>query len=79
MDKEKTTFSATTILGVRQKGEIALGGDGQVTMGETIMKVNARKVRKMYNDTILTGFAGNLTYVTKIDTPAGADSHAGRL
>jgi len=58
MNKEKTTFTATTILGVRRKGEIAFGGDGQVTMGETIMKVNARKVRKMYNDTILTGFAG---------------------
>jgi ATP-dependent HslUV protease subunit HslV len=58
MDKEKTKFSATTILGVRRRGEIAFGGDGQVTMGETIMKINARKVRKMYNDTILTGFAG---------------------
>ncbi|MEJ2627240.1 MAG: ATP-dependent protease subunit HslV [bacterium] len=58
MDKEKTKFSATTILGVRRQGKIAFGGDGQVTMGETIMKINARKVRKMYNDTILTGFAG---------------------
>lgn len=58
MNEEKSTFRATTILGVRRKGQTAFGGDGQVTMGETIMKINARKVRKMYDDTILTGFAG---------------------
>ena len=51
-------FHATTILGVKRKNEIAMGGVGQVTLGETIMKEKARKVRKMYNDTILAGFAG---------------------
>jgi ATP-dependent HslUV protease subunit HslV len=51
-------FRATTILGVKKGNKVALGGDGQVTLGETIMKEKARKVRKMYNDTILSGFAG---------------------
>ncbi|MFQ6617176.1 MAG: ATP-dependent protease subunit HslV [Fidelibacterota bacterium] len=51
-------FRSTTILGVRRKGVIALGGDGQVTFGEMAMKHKARKIRKMYNSTILTGFAG---------------------
>ena len=53
-----TPFHATTILGVRHKGVVALGGDGQVSFGDTVMKHNSRKVRKMYNDTILAGFAG---------------------
>ncbi len=58
MNKVNITFRSTTILGVRRKGETAFGGDGQVTMGETVMKMKACKVRKMYNDQILTGFAG---------------------
>ncbi len=49
---------ATTILGVRTDNGVAIGGDGQVTFGNTVMKATARKVRKMYNDTILAGFAG---------------------
>ncbi len=49
---------ATTILGVRHKGELALAGDGQVTFGDAVLKNNARKVRKIYNDTVLAGFAG---------------------
>src|SRR3989440_1829581 len=48
----------TTILGVRRKGVIALGGDGQVTLGNTVMKGNARKVRRLANDRGLAGFAG---------------------
>jgi ATP-dependent HslUV protease subunit HslV len=48
----------TTILGVRRKGSVALGGDGQVTLGNTVMKSNARKVRRLYNDKVLAGFAG---------------------
>jgi len=51
-------FRATTILGVLRDGKVAIGGDGQVTMGNTIMKANARKVRKMYEGRILAGFAG---------------------
>ena len=49
---------STTVLLVRKDGHVALAGDGQVTMGETIMKGNARKVRRLYNDTIIAGFAG---------------------
>src|SRR5436305_10574512 len=48
----------TTILGVRRNGVIALGGDGQVTFGNTVMKGNARKVRRLANDKVLAGFAG---------------------
>jgi ATP-dependent HslUV protease subunit HslV len=49
---------STTILLVRKGGRVALAGDGQVTLGETIMKSGARKVRRLYNDRILAGFAG---------------------
>ncbi len=48
----------TTILCVRAKGSVAMAGDGQVTMGDTVMKANARKVRRIYSDRILLGFAG---------------------
>jgi len=49
---------STTILAVRKNGAIAMGGDGQVTLGNTVMKGNARKVRRLYNDKVLAGFAG---------------------
>jgi len=49
---------ATTIVGVRHKNQVAIGGDGQVTLGQTVMKHNSSKIRKLYNDTILAGFAG---------------------
>ena len=49
---------STTILTVRHKGKVAIGGDGQVTQGETIMKQNAKKLRRLYNDQVLVGFAG---------------------
>lgn len=48
----------TTILGVRRNGAVAVGGDGQVTLGNTVMKGNARKVRPLYNGKVLAGFAG---------------------
>jgi ATP-dependent HslUV protease subunit HslV len=51
-------FHGTTILCVRKNRKVALGGDGQVTLGNTVLKHNARKIRKMYNDNILAGFAG---------------------
>ena len=51
-------FHATTILAVSINGRVAMGGDGQVTFGDTVLKANARKVRKLYNDTVLAGFAG---------------------
>jgi len=48
----------TTLLGLSYKGQSVIGADGQVTVGQTIMKHHARKVRKLYNDTVLAGFAG---------------------
>jgi len=48
----------TTILGLRASGKAAMGGDGQVTVGEVVMKRSARKVRKVYKDRVLVGFAG---------------------
>jgi ATP-dependent HslUV protease subunit HslV len=55
---KKKVFRATTIIGLYRNGEASLGGDGQVTFGETVVKHNSKKVRKMYHDTILSGFAG---------------------
>ncbi len=51
-------FHGTTIIAVRRGGGVAMAGDGQVTMGNTVMKANARKVRKIYDGRILVGFAG---------------------
>jgi len=51
-------FMGTTIIGIRHKGKVAMGGDGQVTLGQTVMKHQSVKIRKLYNDTILAGFAG---------------------
>ncbi len=56
----KKHFIGTTILGIRKKGSAAMGGDGQVTFNETIMKSSAVKIRKIYDDRILIGFAGGV-------------------
>ena len=59
MTKEQSPkIRSTTVLLVRRDGQVALAGDGQVTMGETVMKSSAKKVRRLYNDKILAGFAG---------------------
>ena len=50
---------ATTILAVRHGGQTVLAGDGQVTFGNTVMKQSARKIRRLYNDSVLAGFAGS--------------------
>ncbi len=55
---QKFEMHGTTIIAVRHQGKVALGGDGQVTLGDTVMKHSAQKVRRMYNDKILAGFAG---------------------
>jgi ATP-dependent HslUV protease subunit HslV len=57
-DKRVEQFRGTTILSVRRNNTVVIGGDGQVTMGNTIMKGNARKVRRLYNDRVIAGFAG---------------------
>ncbi|MHB8258367.1 MAG: ATP-dependent protease subunit HslV [Acidiferrobacterales bacterium] len=51
-------FRGTTVLSVRRGSQVVIGGDGQVSMGSTIMKGNARKVRRLYKDQVIAGFAG---------------------
>ena len=51
-------FRGTTIVSIRRNGTVALAGDGQVTLGDTVMKGNAKKVRKLYDGKVLAGFAG---------------------
>lgn len=51
-------YRGTTILSVRRNGHVVIGGDGQVSMGSTVMKGNARKVRRLYHDRVIAGFAG---------------------
>ncbi|PYS94813.1 MAG: HslU--HslV peptidase proteolytic subunit [Acidobacteria bacterium] len=50
---------STTVLSVRHKGKVAMGADGQVTLGQTVMKHGARKIRRLYHDSVLAGFAGS--------------------
>ncbi|MCK8515287.1 ATP-dependent protease subunit HslV [Methylonatrum kenyense] len=51
-------FRGTTILSARRDGQVVIGGDGQVSLGNTVMKGNARKVRRLFHDRVLAGFAG---------------------
>ena len=53
-----STIRATTVLCLRHRGEVAIAGDGQVTIGQTVVKSGARKIRKLYHDNVLAGFAG---------------------
>jgi len=55
----KPSIQATTILCVRRKGKVAIGSDGQVTLGDTVIKHGAKKIRRLYNEKILAGFAGS--------------------
>ena len=74
-------FHGTTILSVRKDKEVVVGGDGQVTLGNTVMKGNAKKVRRLYNNKILAGFAGAtadaFTLFEKFE--AKLDKHSGIL
>jgi len=58
LSRSDSQFHATTILCVRKNSKVALGGDGQVTLGNTVLKHNAKKIRTMYNGNVLAGFAG---------------------
>ncbi len=58
MNEKKIQIRGTTVLALRHKGKIALAGDGQVTLGDTVMKHGAKKVRKLYKDQVIAGFAG---------------------
>lgn len=72
---------ATTVIGLTVKGKTVIGSDGQVTVGNTIMKQGAKKVRKLYNDSVLAGFAGAaadaFTLFTKFEDYL--DKHRGNL
>ena len=74
-------FHGTTILSVRKDKEVVVGGDGQVTLGNTVMKGNAKKVRRLYNNKILAGFAGAtadaFTLFEKFESKL--DKHSGLL
>lgn len=56
----KPKIRSTTVIAVKRNGKVAMAGDGQVTLGNTVCKGNARKVRKVYNGRVLTGFAGSV-------------------
>lgn len=56
---EDKLFRSTTILCVRKNGKVAIGGDGQVSMGQTVMKHSAKKVRRLFQDKVVSGFAGS--------------------
>ena len=58
MNHDPDRIYGTTILAVRRNGRVAVGGDGQVTLGQSVMKSNARKVRRLYGGKVLAGFAG---------------------
>jgi len=58
MKPREDQFLGTTILAVRHKGRLAVAGDGQVTLGNTVMKHGAKKVRRLYKDQVIAGFAG---------------------
>src|SRR5690349_24079003 len=58
MTHDPPQFHGTTILSVRRGDKVAMGGDGQVTLGNVVVKASARKVRRLYQDRILAGFAG---------------------
>lgn len=60
MEQDKETFHGTTILSVRRGNEVCIGGDGQITLGHVVFKSTARKIRKLYKNQIIVGFAGSL-------------------
>ncbi|MRX28267.1 ATP-dependent protease subunit HslV [Kangiella sp. HZ709] len=74
-------YRGTTILSVRRNGTVVIGGDGQVSLGNTIMKGNARKVRRLYNNQVIAGFAGGtadaFTLFERFE--AKLESHGGKL
>jgi len=74
-------FHGTTIVSARRDGKVALGGDGQVTLGNIVVKASARKVRRLYHDRILAGFAGGtadaFTLFERFE--AKLDKHQGNL
>ncbi len=75
----KTRMRSTTVLSVRRNGKVVMAGDGQVTLGQEVLKASAKKIRRLYNDKILAGFAGSTAdafalfgrFETKLEQHAG--------
>ena len=78
---DPTVFHATTILSVRRGNRVVVAGDGQVTLGQTVMKSNARKVRRLANGQVLAGFAGAAADAFTLFEvfEAKLDKHGGQL
>ncbi len=74
-------FRGTTILSIRRGNSVVIGGDGQVTMGDTVMKGNARKVRRLHKDKVIAGFAGGTADAFTLFElfEAKLDKHGGQL
>ena len=76
---ETMKIRSTTIIGVKRNGKVAVGGDGQVTLGSTVMKHGARKVRRLYQNKVIAGFAGSVAdaqalsdrFETKLEASSG--------
>ena len=81
MDRARDKFYGTTIVCARRDKKVAIGGDGQVTLGNSIMKGNAKKIRRLYKNSIITGFAGAvadaITLYEKIEKKL--ESYSGNL
>lgn len=81
MEKDTEQFHGTTIISVRRGNRVAIGGDGQVTLGNIVMKGTARKVRRLYKDSVLAGFAGAtadaFTLIERFETKL--EKHQGHL
>jgi len=75
------SMHATTIIVVRKNGQVAIAGDGQVTLGDVVMKHTARKIRRLYHDTVLAGFAGSTADAFTLFTlfEAKLDAYKGQL
>ena len=75
------SIHATTVIAVRKNGQVAVAGDGQVTLGNVVMKHGAKKIRRLYKDTILSGFAGSaadaFTLFSRFE--AKLDAHKGQM
>jgi ATP-dependent HslUV protease subunit HslV len=81
MSKKENRLRQTTVLLVQREGKTAMAADGQVTLGDAVLKGNAKKIRRIYNDKILTGFAGAtadaFTLLSRFETKL--EQHGGKL
>ena len=68
----------TTIVSVRRNGHVVIAGDGQATLGNTVMKGNVKKVRRLYNDKVIAGFAGGTADADQLDGPSPMGRKAGK-